>query len=277
MQNDDVKAFLVVATLKRKEPLRELFESLKNQTYKNFSVHVVDQNDDNLIDDLVKEYSQSFELIHHKVDFKGVSQSRSYALELLTRDYTIVSFPDDDCVYPENCLERVVSIFKENSNLHILSGINIPLESYEKTSQAKQQRVLNKYNVWRNGPTYVFFYSYDAVKKIGGYDPLLGPSPKAPFASGEDSDYSIRVIKEFGNGLKDLSLRIAHPTFSINNDVDYCKCVGYSLGRMKVLAKHQYPFWFVLLNKLYPLKDLIKNFFNKKLRKYYFLQFFSRM
>ncbi|MEI2513226.1 glycosyltransferase family 2 protein [Acinetobacter soli] len=273
----NARIFLVIATIKRKDQLKDMFDSLKNQTYKNFVVHVVDQNDNGLIDDLVCHYKNYFILNHHKVSFKGVSQSRTYALDFLDDSFDIVSFPDDDCVYPENCLERVASIFSNYSNLHILSGVNNSLEKYTKVVGGPNMGVLNKYNVWNNGPTYVFFYSTLAVKSIGGYDRNLGPSPTSPFMSGEDTDYSIRVINKFGNGVKDHSLKIAHPTFSVENDVDYCKCVGYSLGRMKVLRKHEYPIWFVLLNKLYPLKGLFLNFFNKKVRKYYLLQLIARL
>lgn len=273
----DINFFLIVATIKRKDQLKDLFESLKNQTYKNFVVHVVDQNEDNLIDDIVSEYAEYFNINHHKVNFKGVSQSRSYALNYLDNNFDVVSFPDDDCIYPENCLERVACIFSDNPKTHILSGVNTPLQNYEIKVGDSRLSSLNKYNVWRNGPTYVFFYSTQAVKTVGGYDPQLGPSPTSPFMSGEDTDYSIRVINQFGNGLKDTALKISHPTFSVENDVDYCKCVGYALGRMRVLEKHHYPYWFNLMNKLYPLKGFFANLFNKKIRKYYLLQLIARL
>ncbi|WP_052752496.1 glycosyltransferase [Tatumella morbirosei] len=272
----EIKFFLVVSTLGRKKELKLLLESLHKQTYKKFQLHIVDQNRDGLLDELMDEYKHFIDLYHHKVDFKGVSKGRSYALNYLNKSFDVVSFPDDDCIYSYNCLEKVANNFLSNK-IHIFSGTNVSLEEYEEFNKVNDtSRELNLFNVWKNGPTYVFFYSNEAVSTVGGYDENLGPSPNAPYLSGEDSDYSIRIIKKYGNGIKDRDLKIAHPKLVVNKDVDYYKCVGYSLGRMKVMEKHSYPFWFILINKLYPMKGVLLNLFDKKMRKYYLLQLVAR-
>lgn len=268
--------FLIVSTLGRKEELKNLLDSLVRQTYKNFEVHIIDQNNGPLIDELVIDASKYIKIIQHKVDFKGVSKGRTYGLKFVKDKHTVIAFPDDDCIYANNCLEKVNKHFS-SKDIAILSGVNVDYEDYEELNSFNNQVVkLNIFNVWKKGPTYVFFYSKEAVNGVGGYDEELGPSPKSLYLSGEDSDYSIRIIKKYGDGIKDNTLKIAHPKLNINGDSDYYKCVGYSLGRMKVLKKHKYPKWFIFLNKIYPLKGFILNLKDKKMRKFYLLQMVSR-
>lgn len=51
-----MKVSLILATLGRYEEVKIFLDSLLNQTYKDFEVVIVDQNEDGSLDKLVQEY-----------------------------------------------------------------------------------------------------------------------------------------------------------------------------------------------------------------------------
>lgn len=272
----DCNFFLIIATLGRYEEVDRLLNSLVNQTYQNFSLIIIDQNDNDILTDVISKYSDKIAIIHRKVNFKGVSKSRSHALDFVPENADIISFPDDDCVYPFNTLELVAESFNKQK-FNVFAGKNVTLEEYATTVSSKGTVPLTKYNVWRKGPTYVFFYDRHVVLTTDGFDEDLGPSPKAPFLSGEDTDYSLRIMAKGKINVRDWGLEIAHPAQKINSDLDYHKCLGYSIGRMNVLKKHSYPLWFKTINVLFPLIGAVKNIFNRKKLKYFLVQFVGRL
>ena len=85
---------LIIATINRSEELGLLLSSLKNQTYKNFQVIIVDQNLDNRIVSIISDYKDFLKIVHIKTNKKGVSNARNAGIELAEGD--IITFPDDD-------------------------------------------------------------------------------------------------------------------------------------------------------------------------------------
>jgi glycosyltransferase involved in cell wall biosynthesis len=94
---------LVVATVNRVEQLDRLLASLEQQTHKQFRVLLVDQNDDDRLDGVVAAHG-SLRLERLRSE-RGLSRARNVALPQVEAD--VVAFPDDDCVYPPDLLERL--------------------------------------------------------------------------------------------------------------------------------------------------------------------------
>jgi len=55
-----MKFSLILATLGRDNEIAKFLESLKNQSYKEFELIVVDQNQDGKIDNIIQEYKKNF-------------------------------------------------------------------------------------------------------------------------------------------------------------------------------------------------------------------------
>ena len=108
-----MKFSLIVCTLGRYEELDQLFESLRKQTYSDFEVILVDQNDKDYLNEIINEYSNEFD-IRHIFSEKGLSRARNIGLKYVSGQ--IVAFPDDDCWYPIDLLERVNNFFQDNKN-----------------------------------------------------------------------------------------------------------------------------------------------------------------
>lgn len=113
-----MKVSLVLATLGRDWELVDFLRSLLNQTYKDFELIIIDQNQDGKIDAIVELFNGCFDMKQIKVDFVGNARARDYGIDLAKG--RIIAFPDDDCAYDKDVLKNVVSEFKARKDLSIL-------------------------------------------------------------------------------------------------------------------------------------------------------------
>ena len=113
-----MKVSLILATLGRDTEVKDFFNSLLNQTYKNFELIIIDQNQDGKIDASVAAINGLIEVNHIKVNFTGNARARDYGIAFAQGK--IVAFPDDDCTYDKDVLEKVVAEFTERKKLSIL-------------------------------------------------------------------------------------------------------------------------------------------------------------
>lgn len=175
--------------------------SLVSNTYKNWELIIVDQNEDSRIKEGLKEYYSSYlgegKIKYYKVNFKGLSASRNYGLSKLGSDVDIIGFPDDDCEYPEDLLAKVLTKFMTDCYVDVVIGVgwdNV-LKRYI-TKPIKDQGFVNLLNVWRVGSSITTFVK---VKEKGmdkiDFDERLGVGSKYVFGFAEDIDFVIRLIK----------------------------------------------------------------------------------
>ena len=127
------KFSLIVATIGRRDELRELLESLKQQSHRNFEVIIVDQNPDGFLLDIVANYSSAIEIIHLVSDRPGASRARNIGIAHAKGE--IITFPDDDCAFPPNLLRSISDIFRQSPDL---SGLTI--SSRERHSDGRVAR-----------------------------------------------------------------------------------------------------------------------------------------
>jgi len=113
-----MKVSLVLATLGRDVEVADFLKSLLCQTYKNFELIIIDQNKDGKIDAIVEPFLSYLDVKHVKVDFTGNARARDYGIGLAQG--RIVAFPDDDCAYDKDVLEKVAIEFARRKNLSIL-------------------------------------------------------------------------------------------------------------------------------------------------------------
>ncbi len=115
-----MKVSLVLATLGRDKELLDFLDSLRRQTYADFELIVIDQNRDNKIDAIIALFQRCFTVRHVKVGFTGNSRARDYGIGFAQG--SIVAFPDDDCVYEADVLEKVVAEFKHRDIAILVVG-----------------------------------------------------------------------------------------------------------------------------------------------------------
>ena len=228
---------LIAATLGRTAEVRLLFESLAAQSMSDFEVVLVDQNTDERLQPIVQEYAGRFRLRHLRSGVKNLSHARNLGLQCAAGG--IVGFPDDDCMYPADILERVKTYFEQDAGLALVSGPSVsPEGNFGSGRWTPESGPITLSNVWTSVVSFTFFVRRSALEAIGSFDEHLGLGSR--FGSGEETDIAIRVLRGGHAGYYDLSLNITHPDKRLTPQTAR-RAFSYGMGMGRVLRKHSYP------------------------------------
>ena len=210
---------LVVATIGRVKELERLLASLERQTHRDFRVLVVDQNEDERVERVLSAHPS----LHAERLWSppGLSRARNVALPHVRAE--VIAFPDDDCVYPDDLLERVAALLATG-----LDGV-AGREPWWTTSAA----TLTRENLWNRAISFTIFLRRDVVDRVGRFDEALG----LPASSGEEIDYLIRALDAGAHIEYDPTIVVDHPSKPIDLTAVGARD-GASIGR--ILRKHRY-------------------------------------
>jgi glycosyltransferase involved in cell wall biosynthesis len=227
---------LVVATVDRVEPLARLLDSLERQTHAALRVLVVDQNDDGRVEPILSR--PGLEIVHLRSP-RGLSRARNAALPRITAD--VVAFPDDDCVYADDLLERVGRRFATRPELDGLSGRAVDSTGHGDPSWADGAAVLEPDNLWNRAISFAIFLRGTVVSRVGSFDEELGLGSGTPWHSGEEIDYLVRAVLAGARIEYDPALTVTHDlaTLTPHELVARGRRDGASVGY--ILRKHRYP------------------------------------
>lgn len=100
-----IKFSVIIPVFNRPDELKELLESLKNQTFKNFEILIVEDGSTLKSDEIVEDYKKSLNIKYFFKSNSGPGQSRNYGSERAEGDYFV--FFDSDCIIPEKYFETV--------------------------------------------------------------------------------------------------------------------------------------------------------------------------
>jgi glycosyltransferase involved in cell wall biosynthesis len=228
---------LVLATVDRVEEPGRLLDSLHRQTHRAFRVIVVDQNEDDRVDRLLSEYG-SLELDRVRAP-RGLSRARNAALGQLRAD--IVAFPDDDCAFPPDLLERVARRLAEDPRLDGLTGRAAERQGRSSASWARDAAALTRDNLWNRAISFTIFLRTSLVETVGEFDERLGLGSGEACSSGEEIDYLVRALDAGARIEYDPELVVLHEhkAFSAATLRATGARDGASVGY--ILRKHRYP------------------------------------
>ena len=225
---------LVLATVGRVEPLVALFESLARQTHRRFRVVLVDQNEDDRVE-RVLEAHPDVETVRLRSGL-GLSRARNAALAELSAD--VVAFPDDDCVYPDDLLERVGGRFADRPELGGLTGRAVDRDGRSSPSWEREAAALTTDNLWNRAISFAIFLRRRVVAEVGLFDEQLGLGAPTPWHSGEEIDYLVRAVRTGARIEYDPALTVIHEEKALSLG-SIGRRDGASVGY--ILRKHGYP------------------------------------
>ena len=101
---------LIMPTINRYDEIYLLMDSLKRQTYKNFELIVIDQNNNDKVKEIVDNYVNDMDIKYVKSDKPGLSLNRNIGIDMAK--WQIIGFTDDDCIFVDDTLEKVTSFFE---------------------------------------------------------------------------------------------------------------------------------------------------------------------
>ena len=228
---------LVVATVDRVAELERLLASVQAQTHRAVRVLLVDQNEDDRLEPVLQE-QRSFNLVRLHAQ-RGLSRARNAALEDISAD--LVAFPDDDCVFASDLLERVALRFAGDRALDGLTGRAVDEAGRSSQSWAQDPAPLTRENLWNRAISFTIFLRAPLVARVGRFDEQLGLGATAPWASGEEIDYLVRALDAGARIEYDPALVVTHPDTRVSPTTltSLGNRDGASVGY--ILRKHRYP------------------------------------
>jgi GT2 family glycosyltransferase len=223
---------LVVATVGRSAELARLLDSLEAQTHRALRVILVDQNvDDRLIAVLA---GRELDVLRVR-SAPGLSRARNAGLAHVSSD--LVAFPDDDCVYPPDLLERVGERLRAAGGPDGLTGRAADATGRSSASWENDAAVLTEANLWNRAISFTIFLRRELVERVGPFDERLGLGSPEPWASGEEIDYLVRAVRAGARIEYDPSLVVLHGVGKDDAATGFRD--GASVGYL--LRKHGYP------------------------------------
>ena len=243
-----MKFSLVMATLGRDKEPALFLESLKNQTFTDYELFIIDQNKDDRIDNIVSAYNLNITVI--KSAIKGGSYNRNIGIKRATGD--IIGFPDDDCEYEPDTLLKIAAFFKENSGYSFFTCNT--KDKYKNGSVFRGKKKdcnVNLHNFLNTGIFFSMFFRKEALADFK-LDERLGVGTY--FGSGEESDLILYMLKNKLKGKYYANMYIFHPA---KIELLPQRVVTYSLGHGAMFKKaicvyRLYLLFFIFIYRLLP-------------------------
>lgn len=247
---------LIVATINRTKEIKRFLQSLASQSYKNFELIVVDQNSDDRLVPILEPYKTHFPILHIR-SAPGLSRARNIGLRYVKGD--IVAFPDDDCWYPPDLLEKVANFFQKHPDIDGLAGRSIDENGKPSVGRwDEKEGLIDMFNVWRRAISFSIFLKTKVINEVGDFDETLGVGAGTPWGAGEETDYIVRTLKLGFKIYYYPSINIYHPQKTPVYDVRaISRAYSYGMGFGRVLRKHKYPLWFLGYYLIRPLSGII--------------------
>ncbi|MCK5123105.1 MAG: glycosyltransferase [Candidatus Pacebacteria bacterium] len=168
---------IIITTKNSAEFLEECLKSIKNQSYQDIEIIVVDNNSTDDTKEIAKQYT-------NQVFNKGPERSaqRNFGVRQAKGDYVLII--DSDMKLSENVIASCAEKIKSDDKI---KGIIIPEESFGVGFWAKCKKLERSFYVGVDWMEAARFFDKNIYEKAGGFDENI--------TGGEDWDLSQRVEK----------------------------------------------------------------------------------
>ena len=249
---------LILCTYGRVNEVNIFLESIHAQTIKPSEIIIVDQNKEEILKDSIHEWQAKLSIKHKRVNFQGASKSRNYGAR--EAKFSLIAFPDDDCLYPSRLVEDIAKLFQMNPKIDVILASKIePSEIHDDLKQVtlSHSRVNSILDLFKaKAETSNIFTRKSTLKSLSYvFDENIGPGANTPWASNEETDFLIRLLKQGANIIKLKDLAIAHHSLQGSP----IKSLKYGMGRFEVIIKNQLGTRIYLINLLQPIARYLKN------------------
>ena len=236
---------LVVATIGRDADVAALLDSLLAQGRGDVEVIIVDQNDDDRLGPIEAAYAARLPLRRLRSSVRNANHARNLGLRHARGE--IVTFPDDDCLYPAGVLDRVDAAFAQDASLEVLTGPAASPEGGLGSGRWRSESgAIDLANVWTSVIEFNLFLRRATALALGGFDEGMGPG--SAFGSAEGNDLVCRAMARGLLARYDVALRIIHPDKRLS-DVAVERAERYGRGLGFALRRNRAPAsaWFAFL------------------------------
>jgi glycosyltransferase involved in cell wall biosynthesis len=222
---------LVVTSVGRAEAVARLVGSLERlEGGTPFELILVDQSTDRSATAAVEEVRPSF-LWRATTSARGASVGRNTGLNLARGE--LVGFPDDDCWYEPDTVERVVRHFDTNPGLsgvcgRALTGDGRPCMLRWLPSATD----VTPGNYHRTSIAFTMFFRHGALDAAGAWDEGMGPGAPGWYGAGEESDLLLRTLANGARVHYDPTVVVHHDEPRADPGEDFVtKMLHYGAGQ----------------------------------------------
>lgn len=193
IMNNQAKVSLLVHTRNSAQTIKNLLESIKNQTYKNIEIIVVDNHSSDQTLYISRAYTK-----HIYTYGPERSAQRNYAAKKASGAFFLV--PDADMILEENVVADCVLFILPQKQI---KAIVIPEESIGQGFWAQCKKLERSFYVGVSWMEAARFFSKDIFEEFGGYDESNTGT--------EDYDLPQRIEQKYGkNSIGRISSFIYH-------------------------------------------------------------------
>lgn len=248
-----MKVSLIVATINRVTEVELFLNAMLYSTYKKFDIFLIDQNKDERLDKVISKYSSRLEIFHIKSSVKGLSYNRNIGMKMATGD--ILAFPDDDCTYYPDTLEKVMLKF-QSDNVDFISGRIFDREKKISViknwpTSPKEITMMNFYSLSSSITIFAKVKQNDSIR----FDENLGVG--TIHGSCEDPDFLVALLKRGLRGVYVPSVEVNHPIPDACN-TPMSKRISYAAGFGFMLGKYNKDIIFTLMGIGFSMKNIIR-------------------
>jgi len=243
---------LVMGTYQRAAELEPMLHSILAQTNTAFELIVVDQNTDDRIVDLLRPLEGARLRVRHLRQAEpNLSAARNLGLRLAQGE--LVAFPDDDCWYDPDVLERVIAYFR---SVPEVDGIVARWVEFDPIGQRPAEELsLDRWRRFKGGDatSFTLFFRTNRVTALGGFDETFGTGQW--FGCGEETDLVLRLLEDECRIVYIPDIHIHHRHFDVPEFSARRRRRDryYGRGTGAVQAKHRLPLWVIGRGLIGPL------------------------
>ena len=203
---------------------------------------LADQNEDSRVADLLRDFPPGFPLT--RIESRGgLSRGRNEGLALAEGE--IVGFPDDDCAFGPDLLEKIAEFFAQRDEVGFLSGRSFADDGRDSVSRhAKKAGDIRAGTIHSQCIEFAVFIRRSALGTTR-FDEAMGVGAPTPWHSDEGPDLLLRLMAKGERGFYDPRFAVWHPrpvTRYDERDID--RTFRYACGNGYFYRKHGYPAWY---------------------------------
>jgi glycosyltransferase involved in cell wall biosynthesis len=194
---------LIVATLGEHD-IHPLLDSLEAQSCDKYECIIVDQSKERDIEYIVKGYRNTKYLHSSR---KGNSYNRNLGIK--RAQMPILGFPDDDCFYNTDVIEKVLQVLSLHPDMAGVSGSWMDTLTGNLVMGGSKNKYTNYFNIWGSVTNLTIFLRSEAVRNVHGYDENFGLGSNV-FEGGEETDFILKILEKEGAILYYPDIKIWH-------------------------------------------------------------------
>ena len=227
---------IVVPVYNRPDEIKELLQSLTNQTYKDFEVLIVEDGSSFKCDAICDEFKEKLDIKYFFKPNSGRSETRNYGLERANGEFFVIF--DSDVILPPHYFETVKKNIEKDA-IECYGGPDSADDSFNAVQKAINYSMTSIFTTGgiRGGTKKVdkfsprsfnMGFSKEVFKTVGGYKNIIG----------EDIDLSIRIKNA---GFKIKLIRDAYVFHKRRVSFKKFFKQVYTFGKARVLLSKMHP------------------------------------